>query len=498
VIPEYELDADPSGRIGSYQPLGPTATKTNAFFRSLGTNGRACVTCHLPPSAMSVSVDNIDARWSATDGHDPIFAPIDGANCPNEVSGNANPRDAHSLLLNRGLFRIFLSIPDGAEFTVKVVNDPTNSSPDPNHPNGCNTDPQYAQGIDPSTGKPTTILSMYRRPRMVGNLSFATITRSDLGVNPPVPNDPITGQPILVGGVSIDPRTGRPISGNIMWDGREPTLESQASDATQGHAQAPNAPTDTQIAEMVQFELGIYNAQVWDAQARLLAAEGGLGGPIFLSAEVPGLPPQAPGATFSLFDAWGEGELAPGSESAAQRSSLARGQTIFQTRSFQINGVSGFNNIAAIGNPSGGTCSTCHNQVGTGNDSFAAAQLDIGIGGMTPAPSAVHPAGAPTSVPAPSTELPIFQFTCQGGASTAFEGPVVVANDPGLALISGKCADIGRLTVPDLRGLAARAPYFSDGSAATLLDVVTFYNNRFTIGLSNQDKADLIAFLKSL
>ena len=78
-----------------------------------------------------------------------------------------------------------------------------------------------------------------------------------------------------------------------------------------------------------------------------------------------------------------------------------------------------------------------------------------------------------------------------------YQGPVVVTNDPGLAMITGLCADIGRFTVPQLRGLAARAPYFSDGSAATLLDVVTFYNNRFQIQLFNQDMEDLVAFLRS-
>jgi cytochrome c peroxidase len=43
-----------------------------------------------------------------------------------------------------------------------------------------------------------------------------------------------------------------------------------------------------------------------------------------------------------------------------------------------------------------------------------------------------------------------------------------------------------RFTVPQLRGLAARAP--CDGSAATLLDVVTFYNNRFRIQLSKSSR----------
>jgi cytochrome c peroxidase len=164
---------------------------------------------------------------------------------------------------------------------------------------------------------------------------------------------------------------------------------------------------------------------------------------------------------------------------------------------FTINGVAGLNNIGTVKPPQTGTCSTCHNQANTGNDSFPAAQHDIGIGGTKTAPGAAPPPGAPTTIPRPSTELPIFKLTCNAGKSTVYQGPTVVTNDPGLAMITGLCADIGRFTVPQLRGLAAR-PYFSDGSAATLLDVVTFYNNRFVTGLSNQDIQDLVAFLRNL
>jgi hypothetical protein len=79
----------------------------------------------------------------------------------------------------------------------------------------------------------------------------------------------------------------------------------------------------------------------------------------------------------------------------------------------------------------------------------------------------------------PANDLPIFELSCKAGASTQYLGSVVRTNDPGLALITGKCADIGKVTVPRLRGLAARTPYFHDGSAATLLDVVNFYDLRF-------------------
>jgi cytochrome c peroxidase len=70
--------------------------------------------------------------------------------------------------------------------------------------------------------------------------------------------------------------------------------------------------------------------------------------------------------------------------------------------------------------------------------------------------------------------------------------------DIGRAMITGECADIGKTKGPVLRGLAARAPYFHNGSAATLNDVVEFYEQRFHIGLTVQQKSDLVAFLNSL
>ncbi len=70
--------------------------------------------------------------------------------------------------------------------------------------------------------------------------------------------------------------------------------------------------------------------------------------------------------------------------------------------------------------------------------------------------------------------------------------------DPGRALISGKFADIGKFKGPILRGLAARAPYFHNGSAADLGAVVDFYNERFGAGIAGKDREDLIAFLRAL
>jgi len=92
-------------------------------------------------------------------------------------------------------------------------------------------------------------------------------------------------------------------------------------------------------------------------------------------------------------------------------------------------------------------------------------------------------------------ELPVFTIWCTAGP---LAGQVFEVTDPGRSLITGKCADIGKLKGPVLRGLAARAPYFHNGSAATLADVVEFYNQRFSIGFTEQQKADLVAFLNSL
>jgi cytochrome c peroxidase len=77
-------------------------------------------------------------------------------------------------------------------------------------------------------------------------------------------------------------------------------------------------------------------------------------------------------------------------------------------------------------------------------------------------------------------------------------GRTVQTTDPGRALITGKWDDIGKFKGPVLRGLAGRAPYFHNGSAATLDDVLTFYDRRFSLRLNPQERADLVAFLRAL
>lgn len=56
----------------------------------------------------------------------------------------------------------------------------------------------------------------------------------------------------------------------------------------------------------------------------------------------------------------------------------------------------------------------------------------------------------------------------------------------------------GTYKVPQLRGVWAVAPYFHDGSAKTLKDVVNHYNQHFKLNLTEPEKDNLVEYLKSL
>jgi cytochrome c peroxidase len=475
-IPQLAVFPDRLGSVGNYQPGGAVTTAPNAFFQSLGTNGRTCFTCHQTPNAMGMSAAHAQAVFAATGGQDPLFAPVDGANCPNQVPAAATSgalvggltgsrsqshlRAAYSQLLNKGLFRIFLPAPANAEFSIQVVSDP----------NGCNTDPAYNQEVDPTTGAVTTIISVYRRPLMTASLQFKTLTLADFPSSKVPPIDFATGEPL-----PIDPYTGLYESLNIMWDGREPTLESQASDATLIHAQATTPPTSDQVAQMVAFENGIYSAQGWLGPVALWQG-GADGGAVYLSSQSP-LESTAP-FTPNLVYYSGWSNITATTPTTELQASIARGQALFDNFQFTF----------MIGPTTTLGCATCHSQAGGGEDAGAGQQHDTGVGGQSVA----------SHGPAPDPTLPIFQLTCKPGFRVGTDGSPVTTNDPGLALITGRCQDIGAFTVPPIRGLAARAPYFHDGSAATILDIVNFYNQRFSMGLTDQQKQDLGNYLSAL
>ena len=193
----------------------------------MGTNGRSCFTCHRPENGWGVSAKDVAERFEKSAGTDPIFRLVDGATCPSDdVSTLRARRRAYKLLTEKGLIRIGLAVPAAGEFVVTAIDDPY----------GCSTNPE--------TG--SSVLSMYRRPMSTTNIGFLSA---------------------------------------IMWDGREPSLENQAVDATLTHAQAKNRPTPEQVAEIVAFQKGIFTAQIFDHKAKFLTADNAKGGPVALSSQ---------------------------------------------------------------------------------------------------------------------------------------------------------------------------------------------------------------------
>ena len=95
--------------------------------------------------------------------------------------------------------------------------------------------------------------------------------------------------------------------------------------------------------------------------------------------------------------------------------------------------------------------------------------------------------------------------TCHSGAlltdaNTTLHDPADVVSEPepgGVASYASRSATKKYRTAP-LAGLWQHAPYFHNGSAATLDDVVETYNTRKSLGLTPGQKADLVQYLKSL
>jgi len=478
LIPKFQIFLDPDGALATMNVGGPTDTSTNPFFQDMGTNGRRCVTCHQPSDAWSVTPPHIQARFDATAGTDPIFRPVDGATCPTaDVSTVEERREAYSLLLSKGLIRIGINVPPNADYVVTSVNNPY----------GCSA---------------TDVISMYRRPLPSTNLPFLSA-------------------------VMFDGRESTPATGTtkIVFNNYPSSLTSdlahQSVDATTGHAQGDGTrPTAAEQQQIVDFETHLFTAQIFDSQAGLLNVGGAQGGPgllttqpffITINSSVHPLVPafEQPGGLvtpgdgqfssniFNLYGAWLRASGGDNGGFAEARQSIARGEELFNTLQIPISGVAGINDdVSAGGLVAGGiptlqgTCGTCHDTPSVGNHSFPT-PLNIGTGDPNPATPFVNLGGLDVRY------LPLITV-CQKDGSGLTTKNCKTTTDLGQALIDGRFDHVGKIKGPILRGLAGRAPYFHNGSAATLQDVVNFYDSRFTLHLSDQEKADLAAFLKTL
>lgn len=367
------------------------------FFRSLGTNGRSCATCHVPEEAFTLTPAGARRRFDASAGQDPLFTSTDGAVSP--LADLATPearRAAFAPLLERGLLRVGLPIPDGAEFVLEAVDDPHG----------------HASASD---------LSLFRRVLPATNLRFLTA---------------------------------------IMWDGREnrvdqglvDNLARQADTATRVHAEATGPLDPADAAAIVSFTLSLHTVQWRDLDAgRLPRAARRLDRQEFYPGiNSAGFDPDV----FTVFEAWARANRRPA------RAAAARGAAVFNRRLLDQTGL---------------TCSTCHNAPNVGVQSRGGF-FDLGL--------------SDEDMRGPG--LPLYTLRCLA------TGEQVRTTDPGRALVTGRCGDINAFKVPALRGLAGRAPYFHNGAAATLADVVAHYERRFGFELSDAERADLLAFLRTL
>jgi cytochrome c peroxidase len=407
---------------------------TNPFFQSIGTNGRSCNTCHIPSSAWSITPADVQTKFNGSNGTEPIFRTNDGSNCPSDDVSTPRTRAAAYSLLLKK-----------ALFRISL------QMP-------LNAEFQIIQIQDPYNCPETTAANpaFYRRPLPAANLKFLSA---------------------------------------VMWDGRETvfgaipgkslnlvqSLKNQAHDATTGHAQGVG-PTDDQLAEIVSMETGLFTAQFSDRAAGNLTEDDANGGPHYLSQQntyigindaLGGDPEGAPfnPNVFTLYGSWRNSP-------SPHRRSIARGEELFNSLPIPITGVAGLNdalNLPVIA----GTCTTCHDTPNAGNHSMS---IPLGIG------TTVYPVSSALDI----SGLPIYTVECIA------TGETVQVTDIGRAMLSGKCSDVGKIKGPILRGLSARAPYFHNGGAATLENVVEFYNQRFNLGLTLEQKSDLVAFLNAL
>lgn len=450
------------GRSVDIETIGPDLPVDAAdhpFFAPIGTNGRACVTCHQPSDGMSLSTATIREMWELSDGKDPLFATVDGANCPDATPGE---RESHSLLLERGLFRIGMPWPpklpegDELEFSIEVVRDPT----------GCNVSAKY--GLASAT--PT--ISVYRRPRPVANLRYILTVPNLFNIK--------TGVPVM-----RDPETGERQNMNLLADARFLTLRMQARNAAKTHLQRSEPLSEEEVRELDRFQGGVYMAAVNHHVGGRLDAGGATAGAASVVEGKPLLGDYIERRVFPYFEAWNTpADDDATAEQRAFRESVARGEEIFMMRPFYIRDVTHLNTIIGMGNPIKRTCATCHNMQHVGIDG-APGWMDLGTNTLPLAEK--------------TDDLPLFKVTCSPTARQhPYLGRTVLTTDPGRALVTGKCVDVGAVNLQQMRGLAERAPYFANGVAADLMEVVEFYDRRFEMELGEQDKQDLVNFMSTL
>jgi cytochrome c peroxidase len=264
----------------------------------------------------------------------------------------------------------------------------------------------------------------------------------------------VRGIPSTINTPALDIHTTSPLALSLMYDLRNRTLEEQALGAIRGHAQNTIEPTPEQLALIADFQRTdnrFFSSDALEVFAR--------GGP----------PPTLPEGT-----------------TASQK----RGRLMFVDTEFQQGSTTG-------------VCALCHSgPMLNRSNQFAppivggppnARFFDIGVSSRN------------------ILNLPVYTFMIDDGRGNVRS---VVSPDPGVVLTHPRLPDMPPVTVrhpaffanmfktPSLWNVRATAPYFHDNHAKTLEDVAEFYEGFFLeqgmVALTEQDKKDIVAFLKLL
>ena len=89
-------------------------------------------------------------------------------------------------------------------------------------------------------------------------------------------------------------------------------------------------------------------------------------------------------------------------------------------------------------------------------------------------------------------------MSCHTGVSFTDAPTLHEASEIGAEPLEAQRSATGKYRTTPLEGAWHRAPYFHDGSAATLADVVNRYDSSLSLALEDTEKADLVEYLKSL
>jgi cytochrome c peroxidase len=252
----------------------------------------------------------------------------------------------------------------------------------------------------------------------------------------------------------VMPTINHPLgSATINWDGGNTVgtdihagLTNQVRRNITGAQQSPTPAPDEVVADIVNFTSSLFTAQLLVPGVGRLDSDGARGGPEALASM-----PRAAGR-FDLFDAWA-GHDNP------RRAQIARGQEVFNNKL----------------NANGASCNSCHNAVNMGTN-VNHRLFDVRV----------------ASPEARTPDLPLYTFRNRSTGETR------QLSDAGQGNVTGRWSDLGRFKTPTLRALAARAPYFHNGTAATLEGVIRHYEEFLGFRYTPEERADLIAFLNAL